>query len=111
MIKFNFLYRIDFRLRVIMTRFNCSFNHMDVSLCDDFAQLFFVDDFTLYSKIFKFSFVIKLTDNAMYFHFIEIIVFTQIMRQQENSLIISQFREHFFSSKKFLFHKRIENSY
>ena len=93
MIEFNFLYRIDFRLRVILTRFNRSFDHMNILLCDDFAQLSFVDDVALYSKILRFSFVIKLTDNAMYFHFIEIIVFTQIMRQQKESLMIRQFRE------------------
>ena len=95
MIKFNFLYRIDLRLRVILTRSDRSFDHMNILLCDDFAQLSFVDDVALYSKILRFSFVIKLTDNAMYFHFIEIIVLTQIMRQQKESLIIRQFRETF----------------
>ena len=118
MIEFNFLYRIDFRLRVILTRSDRSFDHMNILLCDDFAQLSFVDDVALYSKILRFSSVIKLTDNAMYFHFIEIIVLTQIMRQQKESLMIRQFRETFFQLRndfisqdnwKFLL-KRIKNN-
>ena len=118
MIEFNFLYRIDLRLRVILTRSDRSFDHMNILLCDDFAQLSFVDDVALYSKILRFSSVIKLTDNAMYFHFIEIIVLTQIMRQQKESLMIRQFRETFFQLRndfisqdnwKFLL-KRIKNN-
>ena len=118
MIKFNFLYRIDLRLRVILTRSDRSFDHMNILLCDDFAQLSFVDDVALYSKILRFSSVIKLTDNAMYLHFIEIIVLTQIMRQQKESLMIRQFRETFFQLRndfisqdnwKFLL-KRIKNN-
>ena len=93
MIKLNFLYRINFCLRIILTRFDRSFDHINILLCNDFAQLSFVDDVALYSKILRFSSVIKLTDNAMYFYFIEIIVLTQIMRQQKKSLMICQFRE------------------
>ena len=98
MIEFTFLYRIDFRLRVILTRFDYSFDQINILLCNNLTQLFFVNDVTLYLKVLRFSSMIKLTNNAMYFWFIEIIVFTQIIRQKK-SLIICQFRETFFQFK------------
>ena len=85
MIEFNFLYRIGFCLRVILTRFDYSFDHINILLRNNFAQLFSVDDVALYLKVLRFSSIIKLTNNAIYFDFIEIIVFTQIVRQQEKS--------------------------
>lgn len=80
MVGFNFLYRIDLRLRSIFARPDQYFGGMNILLGGDFAQLSPVGDSALYSKINKQSSVIKLVAKKGYDAFTDTIVLTESMR-------------------------------
>ena len=93
MIGFNFLHKIDMRLRSILAQSDRPFGGMNILLCGDFAQLSPVGDAALYSKITKKSSVQKLAAKKIYEAFDETIVLKQIMRQQGESDLARQFRD------------------
>lgn len=93
MVGFNFLYRIDLRLRSIFARPNQYFRGMNILLGGDFAQLSPVGDSALYSKINKQSSVIKLVAKKADDVFTKTIVLTESMRQQGEDATACQFRD------------------
>ena len=82
MLKFRFLFKINSRFRIICIKFEKYFDDMNILFCDDFVQLFSIENIFLY---FQFRYIIFDFQIAIfaYMIFIKFIFLTQLMRQNE----------------------------
>jgi hypothetical protein len=92
MIDLRLLYKLNCRLRAICAKFDRFFDEMNIMLCDDFAQLFSVDDISMYfhSRHFNSKLLIAQT---IYRAFDQFVFLTRSMRQNEDSSTARKFRE------------------
>jgi hypothetical protein len=92
MIDLLFLYKLNCRLRAIYAEFDRFFDEMNIMLCDDFAQLSFVENISMYFHSRHFNSKLLMTQ-TIYRAFDQFIFLTKSMRQNENSSTVQQFRE------------------
>jgi hypothetical protein len=92
MIELRFLYKIDYKLRAICVQFDRFFDEMNVMLCENFAQLSFVKDTSLYSRSRHSSSKTLIVMNV-YRAFKKFFFLMKLMRQQEISSSAIQFRK------------------
>jgi hypothetical protein len=92
MIDLRLLYKLNCKLRAICAEFDRFFDEMNIMLCDDFAQLSFVENTSMYfhSRHFNSKLLIAQT---IYRAFNQFIFLTRSMKQNENSSIARQFRQ------------------
>ena len=91
MLKFRFLFKINSKFRIICVEFEKHFDDINILFCDDFVQLFSIENIFLY---FQFRYMIFDFQIAIfaYMTFIEFIFLTQLMRQNEMSNFANRFR-------------------
>jgi hypothetical protein len=92
MIDLRFLYKLNCRLRAICAEFDRFFDEMNIMLCDNFAQLSFVENTSMYSHS-RHSNSKLLIAQTIYRAFDQFIFLTRSMRQNENSSTARQSRE------------------
>ena len=86
------LYQIDRQLRQITCNHNVFYERINILFCDDFGQLPLVLAIPLYSTLSHKNEHI-LTSHRAYTTIDQMVILTQIMRQQNNSPTAVQFRE------------------
>ncbi len=92
MIDLRFLYKLNCRLQEIYAKLDRIFDEINIMLCDDFIQLFFVNDISIYfhSRHFNSKLLIAQT---IYWVFDYFVLFSRLMKQNEDSNIVWKFRE------------------
>jgi hypothetical protein len=92
MIDLRLLYKLNCRLRAICAKFDRFFDEMNIMLCDDFIQLSFVENTSMYFHFRHFNSKLLIAQ-TIYRAFDQFIFLTRSMRQNENSSTARQFRE------------------
>ncbi len=85
MIDLKTLHYIDQRFRQIYTWSNVFFKDFFILFCNDFDQLSSISDQALYNSYVTSFFIKTLTDLQTYFAFDQIVVLSQIMKQQDEN--------------------------
>jgi len=93
MIDLKTLHYIDQHFRQIHARSNVFFKDLFILFCDDFDQLSSISDRALYNSHVTSLFTKALTDLQAYLAFNQIVVLSQIIRQQDENAESQQFRE------------------
>jgi len=86
MIDLKILHYIDQRLHQIHAQSNVFFKNLFILFCNNFDQLSSINDQALYNFHVTFLFTKALTDLQTYLTFDQIIVLSQIMRQQDENV-------------------------
>ena len=87
------LHYIDQHFRQIHAWSNVFFKSLFILFCNDFDQLSLISDRALYNSHVMFLFTKALTDLQTYLAFDQIIVLSQIMKQQDENAESQQFHE------------------
>jgi hypothetical protein len=92
MIDLRFLYKLNCRLRAIYAKLDRFFDKMNIMLCDNFAQLFFVDDTSMYFHFRHFNSKLLITQ-TIYRAFDQFVFFTKSMSRMKIRALFENFEK------------------
>ncbi len=93
MIDLKILHYIDQCFHQIHAQSNVFFESLFILFCNDFDQLSLISDWALYNSHVTFLFMKALINLQTYFAFDQIIVLSQIMKQQDENIESQQFHD------------------